>query len=229
MARLAHFGIVLAAAVGAAVAALPSVAADPPAGAGVHISASADNRKCQVTFKIDNYTNAHNWYTLDYWFSQEDQPWAPPDAEPLPSGWPDPLPSPWRFVPGAKKPVARYTPPSPDDSPGSIRGALPADFPAADRYQAPYTNFNPSALSTPFTTTVTFDLRTVDPAPPTTTDGTYTLRYRVYLGPQTETYGQLVPKSVTVGGCNSGGGSSGSADMGSSGSADMGSSGSAGA
>lgn len=191
-------------------------AAEPPAGAGAHLSATADNLGCKVTFTMLNYTNSHNWMTMDYWFAQEDQAWAPPNAPLVSTGPvpPAPLPAPWRYINGAKRPVARYTPPSPSDSPGSLRGALPASFPAAQRYQAPYTNFNPSALTTPFKTTVTFDLRTVSPPPPPVpADGKYTLRYRIYLGPQTQVYGYWTPKSVTVGGCNNHGPAFGSSGL----------------
>ena len=207
--------VVAIAAVALTLGGVGAATATPPANAGLHLSAKANNARCTVTFTMLNYTNAHNWFTMDYWFAQEDQPWAPPDAEMHSSGWdPNNLPTPWRIVSGAKRPVARYTPASPSDSTGSLRGALPASFPQADRYgyNGIYTNFNPTALTKPFKTTVTFDPRKVTPAPPAAVNGRYTIRYRVYLGPQTQAYGYWTPRSITVGGCRS---SNGSLDWGS--------------
>lgn len=209
MKRSALLGCLAAvAATGMSMISAPVAAAEPPPGAGVHLKALADNLRCQVTFTMDNYTNSHNWMTMDYWFSQEDQPWAPADADMHSSGWdPKNLPSPWRLVNGAKRPVARYTDKSPADSPGSLRGALPASYTGV-RYGdgGSYQNFQASALKTPFTTRVTVDLRHVTPPPPPAVNGAYTLRYRVYLGPQTDKYGYWTPKSVTVRGCNAPGG-----------------------
>ncbi|MEJ9079174.1 hypothetical protein WKY82_12185 [Gordonia malaquae] len=215
---------VAAFALAATASAVPAVThAEPTAGSGIRVAAATDDWRCTVTLTMKNYTNAHNWYTLDYWFAQEDQPWAPTDAELISGynrnpGYPNPLPAPWRLIAGAKEAVGRYTPPNDEAAAanlGSLRSAVPADFPAEQRYGygGVYTNFNAAALTTPYTTKVTFDLRTVTPAPPVTSDGTYTIRYRVYLGPQTQALAFWKPRSITVRGCKTPTGSSlGSSD-----------------
>ncbi len=152
-----------------------------------------NNANCTATIKLTNYTNNKN-FVPDWWFDQENDP-AMVTATSIPPN----LKAPWREITGVPWPIARFV------GDPALRSGV-ADGVSTSGYK---NNAQPDG----FVTEKTIELKTASDAPKPSQDGTYTIHFRVRLGPENDDY--VAPKSLVVTGCKSGTGSLdfGSLDM----------------